>query len=90
MELSAQELALAEARTKLTLSRTEMHAFDPALVGTIVDAGLGLTTAVDQAADNADRELQFRRRGLAASMVVLLLMVGALVLKIREIERRAE
>jgi predicted CXXCH cytochrome family protein len=90
MELSAQELALREARTKLTLSRTEMHAFEPALVGTIVDAGLGLTTAVDQAADRADRELQFRRRGLAASMVVLLLMVGALVLKIREIERRAE
>ena len=67
-----------------------MHTFDPALVGTIVDAGLGLTTAVDQAADRAVGELQFRRRGLAASMVVLLLMVGALVLKIREIERGTE
>ena len=90
MELSAQQLSLAEARTKLTLSRTEVHTFDPKMVGTIVDAGLGLTTAVDQVADTASRELEFRRRGLAVSMVVLLFMVGALVLKIRQIERRAE
>lgn len=90
MELSAQELSLREARTKLTLSRTEVHTFDPKLVGTIVEAGLGLTTAVDQAADSASRELQFRRRGLVVSMVVLLLMVGALVLKIREIDARAK
>src|SRR5262249_52488273 len=40
MEMSAQDLALAGARSKLTLARTELHAFEPASVTPIVEDGL--------------------------------------------------
>jgi hypothetical protein len=44
---------------------------------------------VDQAADTAAAELRFRRRGLAASLAAILLVVVALGFKIRQLERRA-
>ena len=46
MEVSDQELALAEVRTKLTQARTEIHAFDPAAVDLVVNEGMKMLTAV--------------------------------------------
>ena len=85
MEMSAQELALGTARTHLTLARTEMHTFDPARVTPVIDEGLTAVTAVDAAGDRANAELRFRRRGLAASLGAILLVVVALGLKIRRL-----
>ena len=89
MEMDAQELALATAKTRLTLARTEMHAFDPVAVTTVVDEGLKMVAAVDQAGDRAASELRFRRRGLAVSLGAILLVIVGLGLKIRQIERRS-
>jgi len=88
MEMSAQELAIGTARTRLTLARTEMHAFDPAHVTPVVQEGLATLVAVDKAGDTAAAELRFRRRGLAASLGAILLVVVALGFKIRQLERR--
>ena len=88
MEMSAEDLALGTARSRLTLARTEMHAFDSALVTPITEEGLATVAAVDQAGDRVSAELRFRRRGLAASLVAILLLVIALGLKIRQLERR--
>ena len=89
IEVSDQELALREAATKLTLARTEMHAFD---------AGAGrrrssLTArrssrASTRAGQKGVAELRFRRRGLAVSLGAILLLVVALGLKVRQIEHR--
>jgi predicted CXXCH cytochrome family protein len=90
MEVSAQELAIAEARTRLTLARTEMHASDVALVDSVLAEGLKLADQVDQAGEQSLAELAFRRRGLAVSLVAILLVVVALAFKVRQIERRQE
>ncbi|MCC7241132.1 MAG: cytochrome c3 family protein [Acidobacteria bacterium] len=84
-EMGDQLLKLREAANHLTLSRTEMHAFDPATVQTILDEGMGLTASVDQAAESAEQELSFRKTGLAISLAAILLVVVALQLKIRSL-----
>jgi predicted CXXCH cytochrome family protein len=87
IEVGSAQLTLAEARTHLTLARTEVHGFDPAKVESVVDNGLKLVGDVDRAGDEAAAELAFRRRGLALSLGAILLFVGALALKIRQLER---
>ena len=89
IEVSDQELALREASTKLTLARTEMHAFDPARVAPIIAEGTKIVASVDAAGQKGTAELQFRRRGLGISLGAILLFVIALGLKLRQIERRS-
>lgn len=88
IEVGSQQLTLAEARTHLTLARTEVHGFDPAKVDGVIENGLKLVADVDRAAEAAEAELAFRRRGLAWSLAAILLFVGALGLKVRQLERK--
>jgi predicted CXXCH cytochrome family protein len=86
IEMGDQLLTVREAANHLTLARTELHAFDPAVVQTVLDEGLALTATVDQAAAAAQDELSFRRTGLAISLGAILLVVVALQLKIRTLK----
>jgi predicted CXXCH cytochrome family protein len=88
MEMGPEQLALAEARNQLTLARTEIHAFDPAVVAPVLDEGLRIVANVEEGADQAFAELRFRRRGLAVSLVLILVVLVALALKLRELDRR--
>ena len=88
MEVSDQELALAEVRTKLTQARTEIHTFDPAAVDQVVNEGTKALTAVGAAGNQALADLQYRRRGLFISLVAILFVVVGLFLKIRELNLR--
>ena len=88
IEVGGQQLTLAEARTHLTLARTEVHGFAPAKVDEVIESGLKLVADVNRAGDEAAAELAFRRRGLALSLGAILLFVGALALKIRRLEAR--
>ena len=88
MEVGDQQLALDGARTKLILARMEVHASSPATLEPVIADGLALTTGVDRAAQEAVDDLAFRRRGLFVSLGLILLVVVALTLKIREIDRR--
>ena len=45
MEVSAQELALADARSRLTLARTEMHTFEPSQVTPVIADGLKIVAS---------------------------------------------
>lgn len=87
MEMSDQELGLREARNHLTLARTEVHTFDLAKVRAVLDEGFGIAGKVDQEGKAALGELRFRRTGLAVSLGAILLVVVALALKIRQIDR---
>jgi predicted CXXCH cytochrome family protein len=89
IEVDDQELALREAATKLTLARTEMHAFEPALLAPIIADGTAIVSAVDAAGQRGIVELRFRRRGLAISLGAILLFVVALGLKVRQIDHRS-
>lgn len=88
MEVGDHQLALREARSQLTLSRAEIHGLDRAAVEKITAQGLAITTKVEEAGADATAELRYRRRGLAASLVAILLTVVALVAKIRQMESR--
>jgi predicted CXXCH cytochrome family protein len=85
MEVGDQELALTEARTQLVLARTEMHAFDPARLDVVVSEGMKTLLGVTQGGNRALAELDYRRRGLFVSLVLILLFVGALGFKIRSL-----
>jgi len=87
MQMGDQELDLARARNQLTLARTEMHAFEADRVDPIIDEGLAILAGVDAAGAEARAELQYRRRGLAISLVVILLFVVALGFKVRQLDR---
>ena len=88
MEVSSEELALAEARTRLTLARTEMHATKVGLVEPVLGEGLTILAAVDAGGERSLTELRYRRRGLAVSLMAILLVVVGLAMKVRQIDRR--
>jgi predicted CXXCH cytochrome family protein len=88
IEVSDQELALREASTKVTLARTEMHAFNPELVDPIIDQGMNIVGTVNRAGENGVAELRYRRRGLAASLGAILLVVVGLALKVRQVDKK--
>jgi predicted CXXCH cytochrome family protein len=90
MEVSGEELALAEVRTKLTQARTEIHAFDPAAVDRVVDDAMRVLTQVTAAGNKALADLRFRRRGLFISLLAIMLVVVALGLKIRDLNLRRQ
>jgi predicted CXXCH cytochrome family protein len=89
MDMGRAELGLAEAGTALVRARTDVHAFTSAAdVEPSVSEGLRLLTDVERAAETAQQELRFRRRGLGASLVAILLVIGAIAIKIRHLDRR--
>jgi predicted CXXCH cytochrome family protein len=88
IEVSDDELALREARSKLTLARTEMHAAKPEAVDAVLEEGEQIVTGVDRSAQRGLAELSYRRRGLALSLGAILLVVVGLALKLRQIDRK--
>lgn len=88
IEVSDDELALREAATKLTLARTEMHAFEPTQVSSVLADGMKIVAAVDQSGQRGLAELRYRRRGLAWSLGAIMLVVVSLGLKLRQIDKR--
>jgi hypothetical protein len=88
IEMSASELALAEARSKLTLARTELHAGDPASVEAVVQEGQAIVADIEAAGERGAAELRYRRLGLFISLAAILLVTVAIALKLREIDRR--
>jgi predicted CXXCH cytochrome family protein len=88
IDMADQSLMLREAANHLTLARTEMHAFDPKIVEPVLAEGTALTTRVDHAAQEARKEVSYRRTGLGISLALILLVVIALRIKIRTLESR--
>jgi predicted CXXCH cytochrome family protein len=87
IEMGQHELALNKARDQLVLARTELHTFKPADVDAVVEEGLKATDAVQRAVEDANGELAFRRRGLVVSLSLILIVVVALLVKIRRLEQ---
>jgi len=91
MSVRDQDVALDEARNRLVQARMEVHAFSPSSqVEPVTSEGLQILSGVERAAQRLLVELRFRRRGLIASVALILIVVGALALKIRRLERRGD
>ena len=88
MEVSRPLFELKDARDKLINSRVVVHSFSTGQVGGAVKPGLEVAEKTHKAGQQALAELQLRRKGLAASLIVISLSVLGIYLKIRQIEGR--
>ncbi len=88
MEVSQATFDLNGAKDALIKARAAVHAFAPGAVRKETEPGLGIAATARQRGLRALDELRFRRRGLGVSVVIILALIGGLVLKIRQLERR--
>lgn len=87
MEVSQPLFDLNEARTTLIKARATIHGFDQALLDKEIEPGLAVTEKAYARGVKAMNELQFRRKGLAVSAVIIFALIIGLILKIRQMER---
>jgi len=88
MEVSDAQLEQDQARDSLTKSRVAIHSFNLAKVQQDVDAGLQITAKTHQEGARALKERDYRRKGLAWSLLAIVAVVIGLRLYVRQIERR--
>jgi predicted CXXCH cytochrome family protein len=87
MDVSDARFRLSEVRDRLTMARVVVHRFREADFGEVVGEGDRLLLRIRADGDQALEEWQFRRKGLALSLVLIALVVVLLVIKVRRIER---
>jgi hypothetical protein len=85
MEVSQELFNLQEARNSLVNGRVLVHSFDLERVVEATRAGLAVADKAFADGEAAMAELQFRRKGLASSLVVIALVIVGLIWKIRQI-----
>lgn len=88
MEVSQARFDLNEVGNALTRARASVHAFSLARLKEVVKEGEALAEGVTRKGEQAMAELQFRRKGLGVSLVIILVVAVALFFKIREVDRR--
>ena len=86
MEVSQAKLEADRARDALTKARVTVHSFSVAPVAADVDTGLKVSDQVMQAGLAALAERNYRRKGLAVSVLAIFVVLAGLWLLIREIE----
>jgi hypothetical protein len=86
MEVSQAQFELNRAKDHLVQARNAVHTFTVEAVKKEVDAGLEISTKAHTRGVQALADLQFRRRGLAVSVLIILAVVAGLVVKIRQID----
>jgi predicted CXXCH cytochrome family protein len=86
MEVSRPLFDLKDSEDKLINARVVIHSFSPDELDGVVNPGLQTSIKAHQEGDDALAELQFRRKGLAASLVIIFLAGAAIYLKIRQLK----
>ncbi len=86
MEVSRAKFELNEARDALTHARVLIHAFSVKELENVIRPGLEIARRGYQAGERALAELNYRRKGLAVSLLFILFLAFLLYLKVREIE----
>jgi hypothetical protein len=84
MEVSKPVYDLTEGRDKLTLARVDIHTFDVNAVGKTLEEGEKIAASALESGRKALADLAYRRKGFAISAAILLLMIGLLLIKIRQ------
>jgi nitrate/TMAO reductase-like tetraheme cytochrome c subunit len=88
MEVSGAKVELASAHESLVKARVNVHSFNDAEVQKLTDQGVEISQKAYQAGVAALKERDVRRKGLGVSLIFILLAIGGLYLKIRQIESR--
>ncbi len=88
MEIGAPRFELIAAKESLIKARTETHSLEMKKVKAATDPGLIVAEKSLTSGQDLLTELQFRRKGLVAAMLVIGAVLVGLFLKIREVDRR--
>jgi len=86
MEVSEAQLAQDQARDSLTKARVAIHSFQKNLVDEYIQAGLKIAAKNLQAGKQAMVERNYRRVGLAISLLAIGIVLAGLRLYIKKIE----
>jgi hypothetical protein len=88
MEVSSAQVELTSAHESLIKARVAIHAFDPAQISTLTGEGVDTAKKAYQAGVAALKERDIRRKGLALSLIFVVLAIIGLYLKIQRMESR--
>jgi predicted CXXCH cytochrome family protein len=86
MEVSRPRFELTSARDGLINARVVIHSFNPDALEKVVAPSITVADKAQRSGQDAMNELQFRRKGLAVSLLIIALAVVSIYLKIRQIE----
>jgi hypothetical protein len=90
MEVEQALFDLEGVNSVLHRALGNIHTFDIELVGTETAEGQVITQTAMEIGQAALAEHRFRNRGLAASSAIIVLLIAALLMKIKEIDARME
>jgi predicted CXXCH cytochrome family protein len=88
VEVDEAKLSLDEAHDNLTKARVAIHSVQLPAIEQSVQAGMIVTQKTYRAGTDAMAEVQYRRKGLIVSLIAIGLVIIALALLLREIERK--
>jgi hypothetical protein len=88
MEVSRPRFELTSARDGLINARVLVHTFKPDAMDTVIGPSVAVAEKAHRSGEDALKELQFRRKGLAIFLIIIALAVVSIYLKIRQIEGR--
>ena len=83
MEVSEAKFIITSADDELIKARTEIHNYRATILRERAKTGIDLATQAVDLGRAALAELQFRRKGLAVSMVIIFAVAAALYIKVR-------
>lgn len=86
--MSQAKFDLNEVGNALTKARASVHAFSLSALEETVKHGEALADTTIGKGERALAEVQFRRKGLGISLVIILAVAVALFVKIKEMDRR--
>lgn len=88
VEISEAKFQLQEANTALIQVRNLTHSFSLDTIEAKIQEGEAIIAEVSEAGDMALKEATFRKRGLIIATIFIFLLSVALLVKIRQIERK--
>lgn len=88
MEIGIPRFELLAAQESLIKARAATHSLDVEQIKTATDSGMDVAQKSLESGQGLLAEVQFRRKGLAASMLIIVAVLVGLFLKIREVDRR--
>ncbi|MFQ6114987.1 MAG: cytochrome c3 family protein [bacterium] len=88
MQVSQAKFQLTDADDALIKARTMIHSLSVSRITEVTGQGIKLAAEASIAGRAALAEIQFRRKGLAISIVFILLLATGLYLKIKEMDRK--
>jgi predicted CXXCH cytochrome family protein len=86
MEVGEAKIQQAQAQDALTKARVAVHTASPEAVSHELDAGTKIAAQTYDAGVKALQERNFRRKGLGISLILIVFVVGALWMYIKDIE----